>query len=131
VYVSLPLSPSFHLERAQADAHQQTGQPAGEGAGVTPVVRKDPAQGPFLGGDPNTGVDLPLTIVFLILFLIGAFTHISIYRANAKRGHKFLLSDLIFDFCMVRSVTCIFRIVWVFVKLRGVILAALIFQFGG
>ncbi|KAF4913000.1 hypothetical protein CGCVW01_v010968 [Colletotrichum viniferum] len=61
----------------------------------------------------------------------GAYTHIRIYRANAKRGHKFLLSDLMFDFCMVRNVTCIMRIIWAFEKARVVILIALIVQFGG
>lgn len=92
----------------------------------------DPAQGGFPGGNPpNTTVDLPLTIFFLLLFIGGAATHISIYRANAKRGHKFLLSDLMFDFCMVRTVTCLFRIIWVFVHARGVVLAAQIFFNGG
>lgn len=92
----------------------------------------DPAVGAFPGGNPpNTTVDLPLTIFFLILFIGGAATHISIYRANAKRGHKFLLSDLMFDFCMVRTVTCIFRIIWVFIQPRGVVLAAQIFFNGG
>lgn len=92
----------------------------------------DPATGDLLGGNPpSKNLDLPITIVFLLLFLLGAFTHISIYRANAKRGHKFLLSDLMFDFCMIRSVTCIFRITWVFSQLRGVILAAQIFFNGG
>ncbi|ORY55865.1 uncharacterized protein BCR38DRAFT_356302 [Pseudomassariella vexata] len=91
----------------------------------------DPAQGPFLGGDPTAIPDVPVTAVFLVLFMIGAGTHINIYRANAKRGHKFLLSDLIFDFCMIRNFTCIFRIIWAFVNTRGVILVALIFEFGG
>lgn len=92
----------------------------------------DPAEGGFLGGSPpNTTVDLPITIIFLVLFASGAFTHISIYKANSKRGHKFLLSDLMFDFCMVRTVTCIFRIIWVFIHPRGVILAAQIFFNGG
>lgn len=92
----------------------------------------DPAQGGFPGGNPpNTTVDLPLTIVFLLMYISGAVTHISIYRANAKRGHKFLLSDLMFDFCMVRTLTCLFRIIWVFVQARGVVLAAQIFFNGG
>lgn len=100
--------------------------------GLLLVTPPDPAQGSFPGGNPpNTTVDLPLTIFFLLLFIGGAATHISIYRANAKRGHKFLLSDLMFDFCMVRTVTCIFRIIWVFVHARGVVLAAQIFFNGG
>ncbi|KAJ4415987.1 hypothetical protein N0V82_007013 [Gnomoniopsis sp. IMI 355080] len=104
-----------------------TPEPTGA-ASITP----DPAVGAFPGGNPpNTTVDLPLTVFFLILFISGAVTHISIYRANAKRGHKFLLSDLMFDFCMVRTVTCIFRIIWVFIHPRGVVLAAQIFFNGG
>lgn len=93
---------------------------------------RDLAQGGLLGGNPpNSSVDLPATIVFLILFALGAFTHISIYRANAKRGHKFLLSDAFFDFCMIRVVTCIFRIVWIFNQDKGVVLCAEIFVNGG
>jgi hypothetical protein len=107
--------------------------PPGEaGAGGGPPIKIDLAQGPFIGGFPSTNIDLPVTILFLILFITGAATHISIYRANAKRGHKFLLSDLVFDFCMVRTITCIFRIVWIFFNTtRVIVLLALIFQFGG
>ncbi|KAL0782534.1 hypothetical protein CaCOL14_000440 [Colletotrichum acutatum] len=109
-------------------------QPPPQGAGSTqpPTERLvDPAQGAFIGGDPTTNIDVPVTFLFLLLFAAGAYTHIRIYRANAKRGHKFLLSDLMFDFCMVRTVTCIMRIVWAFEKGRVVILVALIVQFGG
>ncbi|KAM3427381.1 hypothetical protein NHJ13734_009004 [Beauveria thailandica] len=91
----------------------------------------DPAKGPFPGGIPTPEDDVLITAVFLVFFGLGAFTHISIFRANAKRGHKFLLSDLMFDFCMVRVMTCIFRIVWAFSSPRGVVLAATIFQNGG
>jgi hypothetical protein len=95
-----------------------------------PEVR-DPANGAFPGGVPMPIPDVPITVIFLLFFLLGAFTHISIYRANSKRGHKFLLSDLMFDFCMIRNLTCIFRIIWSFVSPRGVILVALIFENGG
>lgn len=106
--------------------------PAGMAQEQQPVMSIDPASGGFPGGSPpNTTVDLPLTILFLLMYIGGAATHISIYKANAKRGHKFLLSDLMFDFCMVRSLTCIFRIAWVFSQMRGVILAAQIFFNGG
>ncbi|KAK2016413.1 hypothetical protein LZ32DRAFT_525083 [Colletotrichum eremochloae] len=91
----------------------------------------DPADGAFLGGVPNKSLDLPLTLVFLILFLTGAYVHLNIYRANSKRGHKFLISDLMVDFCMLRSVTCIFRITWSGVTTRGVVLMALITENGG
>lgn len=100
--------------------------------GPPPPYHLDPADGGFLGGSPpNTTVDLPLTFVFLFMYIGGAVTHISIYRANSKRQHKFLLSDLMFDFCMVRTVTCIFRIIWVFIHPRGIVLAAELFFNGG
>lgn len=108
---------------------------SGDAPAPAPVVTRetrDPSTEGLLGGNPpNARVDLPLTIVFLILFMGGAATHISIYRANAKRGHKFLLSDLMFDFCMVRVLSCIFRIIWIFIHPRGVVLAAQIFFNGG
>ncbi|KAH8893899.1 hypothetical protein GQ53DRAFT_684534, partial [Thozetella sp. PMI_491] len=104
---------------------------AGAEPPVTAELVIDPAQGPFLGGQPNSNIDLPVTLVFLGLFLLGAFTHISIYRANSARKHKFLLSDLVFDFCMVRSVTCIFRVVEIFSQVRPVVLLSLIFLNGG
>ncbi|TWU71326.1 hypothetical protein ED733_001202 [Metarhizium rileyi] len=87
----------------------------------------------FLGGFPTPSEDVPATIIFFVLFALGAFLHISVYKANAKRGHKFLLSSLMFDFCMVRVVTCIFRILWAFIGLQapGVILVANVFQNGG
>lgn len=104
------------------------------GVKMTMIAReqtRDPASAAVLGGIPTAMVDGPITVIFLILFALGAVTHISIYRANAKRGHKFLLSDLMFDFCMVRIVTCIFRIIWIFIDPRGVVLAASIFENGG
>ncbi|PHH92636.1 hypothetical protein CDD83_6406 [Cordyceps sp. RAO-2017] len=93
--------------------------------------RIDPADGGFPGGVPERKVDVPITAIFLLLFGLGAFTHITVYRSNSKRGHKFLLSDLMFDFCMVRVATCVFRITWAFTSPRGVILAATIFENGG
>jgi hypothetical protein len=92
---------------------------------------RDPADGAFRGGFPRPAIDVPLSALFLVLFATGAVTHMRIYRANAKRGHKFLISELIFDFCMVRNVTCILRIIWSFLSLRGIILAAQIFENGG
>ncbi|PHH60502.1 hypothetical protein CDD81_1592 [Ophiocordyceps australis] len=84
-----------------------------------------------LGGIPTTSLDVPLTLVFLFFFGFGAYLHITTYKANSKRGHKFLLSSLLFDFCMVRVTTFIFRILWALVPLPGIILVANIFQNGG
>ncbi|KJZ79343.1 hypothetical protein HIM_01494 [Hirsutella minnesotensis 3608] len=91
----------------------------------------DPINGPFLGGVPTPLPDVPITGVFLVLFAIGAYVHFSIYRSNSKRGHKFLLSDLIFDFCLVRVATCILRIIWAFITVREVIWMAVISQNAG
>jgi hypothetical protein len=35
-----------------------------------------------------------------------------LFQKNRKRGHKFLISAILFGFCMARVVTCIMRIVW-------------------
>lgn len=94
--------------------------------------------GPFspttaiLGGIPTTSLDVPITVFFLILFLTGAVTHFSLHEYNSKRGHKFHISDMVFDFCMVRTVTCTMRIVWAFRPANNsVIVAALIFENAG
>ncbi|KAF6834660.1 hypothetical protein CPLU01_04754 [Colletotrichum plurivorum] len=108
----------------------QAGPPGGPPM-EPPMGPPDPANGGFPGGVPNRTVDLPVTIMFMLLFMLGAYTHLTIYRRNAKRGHKFLISDIVFDFCMIRTVTCIFRITWSIVTTRGVVLVALITENGG
>ncbi|TLD37933.1 hypothetical protein E2P81_ATG03608 [Venturia nashicola] len=65
-----------------------------------------------LGGRPEVDVDVPITAVFLALFVFGAITHMTIFQLNRKKGHKFLMSALMFGFCMARTVTCILRIAW-------------------
>ena len=65
-----------------------------------------------VGGIPNTNVDVPVTAVFLFIFLCGAIAHMTILQTNRKRGHTFIMSGLLFGFCMARQVTCIMRIVW-------------------
>ncbi|GJC91097.1 hypothetical protein ColLi_13935 [Colletotrichum liriopes] len=104
----------------------QTGPPGGP-----PMGPPDPANGAFPGGVPTKSLDLPLTIMFMMLFVLGAYVHLTIYRRNAKRGHKFLISDIVFEFCIIRTVTCIFRITWSIVTTRGVVLMALITENGG
>jgi hypothetical protein len=61
---------------------------------------------------PTVSVDVPITAVFLFLFLLGAAGHMFILQTNRRKGHKFLMSGLMFGFCMARTVTCIMRIVW-------------------
>ncbi|KAL8995400.1 MAG: hypothetical protein Q9188_006825 [Gyalolechia gomerana] len=65
-----------------------------------------------LGGTPTVHTDIPITTVFLFLFICGAAAHMTIFQLNKKRGHKFVLSGMMFGFCMARVTTCVMRIVW-------------------
>ncbi|KAK4941779.1 hypothetical protein LTR10_018383 [Elasticomyces elasticus] len=71
-----------------------------------------PPQTAAIGGQPTVGVDVPITSVFLFLFLCGAVGNMTIFQLNRRRGHKFLFSGMLFGFCMARIVTMIMRIVW-------------------
>lgn len=65
-----------------------------------------------LGGLPTVGVDVPISAVFLALFIAGAASHMTIFQINRRRGHKFIPSAATFGFCMSRTIACILRIVW-------------------
>ena len=65
-----------------------------------------------LGGLPTVGVDVPICAVFMALYITGAVSHMTILQVNLRRGHKFLISGMLFGFCMSRIVTMILRIVW-------------------
>lgn len=49
-----------------------------------------------LGGIPKKSVDVPITAVFLVLFMLGAATHMTIFQLNLRRGHKFLFNAVLF-----------------------------------
>ena len=55
-------------------------------------------------------VDIPITSVFLALYVIGAIGHMTILQINMRRGHKFLMSGALFGFCMSRIVTSAMRL---------------------
>lgn len=80
-----------------------SGQPTTHGAPWLPTIWT-------LGGIPKKSVDVPITAVFLLLFMIGAAAHMTILQLNLRRGHKFLFNGVLFGFCMSRIVTCIMRI---------------------
>lgn len=65
-----------------------------------------------LGGQPSTGLDDPITSVFLALFLFGAVLHMAILQISMRRGKKFIMSGLLFGFCMARITACTMRLVW-------------------
>lgn len=69
-------------------------------------------KGVQLGGVPTVGVDIPISAVFLVLFIAGAATNMTIFQINKRRGHKFILSGVCFGFCMARIVANVMRIVW-------------------
>jgi len=71
-----------------------------------------PPQGAPIGGLPTVGVDVPISAVFIVLFTGAAVGHMTILQLNRKKGHKFIMSGLMFGFCMARLVTMIMRIVW-------------------
>ncbi|KAF5026843.1 hypothetical protein F66182_1037 [Fusarium sp. NRRL 66182] len=65
-----------------------------------------------LGGRPTSSVDDPISGVLLVFFVTGAVLNMTIFQLNRKRSHKFILSALLFGFCMARIVANVLRIVW-------------------
>ncbi len=57
-------------------------------------------------------VDVPISAVFLALFIGAAAGHMAIFQINKRRGHKFIMSVLLFGFSMARVATMVMRIVW-------------------
>ena len=91
-----------------------------------------PATTAALGGLPTTGVDVPICAVFLALYIIGAASHMTILQINQRRGHRFIISGMLFGFCMSRIVTTIMRIVWANYPRNGrIAIAANIFVAAG
>ncbi|SCO85130.1 uncharacterized protein FRV6_09257 [Fusarium oxysporum] len=78
-----------------------------------------PPQGPpylpktaGLGGRPTASVDDPICAVILAFFVGGAILNMTIFQLNKKRSHKFVLSGLLFGFCMARITANVLRIAW-------------------
>jgi hypothetical protein len=65
-----------------------------------------------VGGVPTIKVDVPITAVFMALYLGFAAANMAIFQKNRKQDHKFLISCMLFAFSMARVITCIMRIVW-------------------
>lgn len=104
----------------------------------TPGGPMQPTHGPYLpttaglGGSPTKTLDDPITSIFLALFVMGAVTHMTILQINMRRNHKFIMSGLLFGFCMARIVTCTMRLVWsTYLTNISVAIAAQIFVAAG
>ncbi|EED14411.1 conserved hypothetical protein [Talaromyces stipitatus ATCC 10500] len=67
-----------------------------------------------LGLVPSTGVDVPVSCVFLVLYILGAGCHMTIFQLNRREGHKFIFNAATFGFCMMRTLTCCLRIGWAY-----------------
>lgn len=85
---------------------QQSGQPAPPPSGppYLPMVAQ-------MGGIPTPNPDDIICGVLLLLFIIGAATHMIVFQINRRRGHKFVFSVLLFGFCMARIAALTMRIV--------------------
>lgn len=108
-----------------------SGPPGGGGPHGPPGPPYPPSTA-ALGGTPSPSLDVPITAVFLGLFILGAAGNMAIMISNRRRGHKFLMTNLCFGFCMARTVTCVMRIVWAY-RLRNIQvgIAAMIFVQAG
>ncbi|PNY25308.1 Uncharacterized protein TCAP_04755 [Tolypocladium capitatum] len=71
-----------------------------------------PPQYAALGGEPTTSVDVPISAVFILIFILSAALNMTIFRLNMARGHKFILSAVVFGFSMARILTNVMRIAW-------------------
>lgn len=56
-----------------------------------------------LGAHPRISIDVPVTLSFLFLFLVGAVMHFTLLQINRRRKHQFFLT--IFLVCMCLSYT--------------------------
>lgn len=65
-----------------------------------------------IGGLPEIIPDVPISAVFLVLYLGFAIANMTILQINLRRQHKFIISGALFGFSMSRIVTFILRIVW-------------------
>ncbi|EAW10841.1 uncharacterized protein ACLA_053150 [Aspergillus clavatus NRRL 1] len=65
-----------------------------------------------LGGVPSVLPDIPISAVFIAMYIGFAATNMTIFQKNRRRGHKFVLSGMLFGFCMTRITTLVLRIAW-------------------
>lgn len=68
----------------------------------------------IIGLTPSTNLDVPICCVFLVLYIVGAISHMALFQINRKRKHKFIPNAATFGFCMARTLTCSLRISWAY-----------------
>ncbi|KAK5019198.1 hypothetical protein LTR16_000763 [Cryomyces antarcticus] len=102
-------------------------------------TEQTPAQsGPYppatqsLGGLPTIGVDVPITSVFLVLFVVGAVGHMTIFQLNIRAKRKFIPSAMLFGLCLIRTISCALRMGWAtHPRSINVAIAANVFVYAG
>ncbi|KAH7380106.1 hypothetical protein BKA66DRAFT_465762 [Pyrenochaeta sp. MPI-SDFR-AT-0127] len=91
-----------------------------------------PPQNIGLGGIPEVKSDVPITAVFLVLYLIFGVIHIKIFKSNKSRGHKFIFNGAILGLCKIRIITMSLRIAWAcYPRNVGLGIAANVFVYVG
>ncbi|KAI4634904.1 hypothetical protein J4E81_000273 [Alternaria sp. BMP 2799] len=107
----------------------------GPPSGASGQASRGPPYAPLnagLGGTPAIVPDVPLAIVFLILYLIFGVIHIKIFKGNKHRGHKFIFNGAILGLCKIRIITMSLRIAWAnYPRNIGLAIAANIFVYIG
>lgn len=71
-----------------------------------------PPQGAQLGGVPTVPVDVPISAVLLLIFVLLGATHMTIFQRNRKKDHKFMFSGAFFGLSLARNAALVMRIVW-------------------
>lgn len=75
-----------------------------------PTHKPYPPRTAGLGGRPSTTLDDPICAVFMFLFVLGAISHMTILQVNLRRGQKFVMSGMLFGFCMARITALTLRL---------------------
>jgi hypothetical protein len=65
-----------------------------------------------VGGLPSILPDVPISAVFLVIYLGFAITNMTILQVNLRRQHKFIMSGALFGFSMSRIIAFTLRIIW-------------------
>ncbi|KAF2268022.1 hypothetical protein CC78DRAFT_565807 [Lojkania enalia] len=112
-------------------AQEGSGPPAGQEPSAPPEAPYPP-ENHSLGEVPNMIPDIPITAVFLFLYVVFAIVHFVILKKNKMRGHKFVFSGAMLVFCCIRVVTMSLRITWAcFPRNINLGIAATIFVYAG
>jgi len=65
-----------------------------------------------LGGKPEILPDIPISAIFLVIYIFAGALHLHRFLINKKNGHSFNMNAMIFGFCNSRIVTFSLRMAW-------------------